>query len=425
MLTIDPVVQVNVSVNMTTQVQSVFDVGAILGPSNVLNAQGTPERYKECSGLAEVLEAGFAVNTPEYIAAQKYFGVSPAPAKVVIVHYEVDPVYPAYNPESTYAVGDAVSYNGSNYSCTTAIEEAETWNPEHWSLIEPTTETPATALMDAVSKGAEFYGVYYIPDANATAAKIKENVAALDGYLLSLDNGVQFYGTTGTVSEIIASDSLLSIMNTSATKRALQVTCTSAINDAAGIMGLAMGMARTHPNSAVALSYKTAASVTANNLTQSEVDSIKALNGNVYVTRTKGRATIENGATASGMRYDEVLYLDMIKADLKSACFSLIADSDVKLPQNDTTTALFKNVIARILEEYYARGVLATFKWRGLPIANVNTGDVVEHGYYLYADTYDNQTDADRAAHKAMPMTILLCLSGSVESVVLNLYVQR
>ena len=125
------------------------------------------------------------------------------------------------------------------------------------------------------------------------------------------------------------------------------------------------------------------------------------------------------------MRYHEVLYLDEMKADLKAGCFSLIADSDVLLPQNDTTTALFKNRIARILEQFYQRGVLSTFQWRGLPIANVNTGDVIEHGYYLYADTYDNQTDEDRAARKAMPMTILLCLSGAVESVVLNLYVQR
>jgi hypothetical protein len=39
-------------------------------------------------------------------------------------------------------------------------------------------------------------------------------------------------------------------------------------------------------------------------------------------------------------------------------------------------------------------------------------------------DTFDNQTTADRAAHKAMPITVLLCLSGSVESVVINLDVQ-
>ena len=43
----------------------------------------------------------------------------------------------------------------------------------------------------------------------------------------------------------------------------------------------------------------------------------------------------------------------------------------------------------------------------------------------LYADSYDNQTAADREAHKAMPITCCLCLAGSVESVALNVYVQR
>ena len=71
MLTMDPVVQVNVSVNQTTTVQSVFDVGAILGPSTVIS---TTNRFATYASLSEMVTAGFTDQMPEYVAAQKYFG---------------------------------------------------------------------------------------------------------------------------------------------------------------------------------------------------------------------------------------------------------------------------------------------------------------------------------------------------------------
>jgi len=423
MLTMDPVVQVNVSVELTTTVQSVFDVGAIVGPSSVLN---TTTRFGTYANLAEMLTAGFTNTMPEYLAAEKYFGVSPAPASVVIIHYDTDPDADPYDATASYEVGDYCTNLSKLWQCNTAIASGgETWNAEHWTEVTRTTDTPAIALMDAVEKGAEFYGVFYIPKTGETTANIKTNTVAIDGYLNSRNSGVQFYGMTGTAETITAADGLLASFLASATKRSIEMSCTSDILDAAGMMGVAMGMARTHTSTAFALAYKSIASATANNFTEANVTLIKSKNGNVYVTRTKGRASLENGATASGLRYDEVLYLDMISADLQTACFNLIANSDVKLPQNDSTTALFKNVVGRVLEGYYNRGVLSTAQWRGLPIASVSTGDTIEHGYLMWADRYDNQTTEDRVAHKAMPMIIPLCLSGSVESIVLNLQVQR
>ena len=383
MLTIYPVVTVNVSVNQTTQFRDVFDVGAILGPTTTA-LFGTNGRYESYGSLAEMISTNseykghYVATDPEYIAAQKYFGVTPAPAKLIVIKY------------------DASAESG-----------------------------PAIALADAIDKGAEFYGLYFCPASGMEESARKAHLLSLADALNSSKNGVLFYGTIGTAPAITETNGILYEMNSRAHKRTLHIACTSDISDAAGIMGLAMGMTRTHPNSAYALCYKTASTVTANNFTQDEVEQIQRMNGNVYVTRTRGRASIERGTTASGMRYDEVLYLDSIKTDLQNACYSLIADSDIKLPQADVTTTLFKNVISRVLEQYYGRGIISTFQWRGLPIADVETGDVIEHGYHIYADTYDNQTEQQRSAHEAMPMTILLCFSGSVESIVLNLQVQR
>lgn len=388
MLNMDPVVQVNVSVGAGNAIAGTFDVGAVLtsetgtGTGVVLSAS---HRYAEYSSLAEVLNGiedvapAFASTTETYKAAAKYFGVNPAPAKLVVIFFDT---------------------------------------------AENTTETPVTALLDAIEKGAELYGVLYIPKASETAANIKSYSAGIASALESLGRGVYFYGTVGNGATVTDASGLLKAMATAGSKRAMNLSKKTGDDDAASLMGLAMGYARTHQDTSFALCYKAMASASASDYTQSEIEAIEALNGNVYVARTKTRAGLEKGAVASGLRFDEVLYLDMIAYDLQTSLYAMIADNESKLPQNDTTTTLFISEVNRILEGYYRAGVLADAAWRGNAVGSINQGDTIEHGYAAFADSFDNQSAADRALHKAMPITVLLCLSGSVESVVLYLDVQ-
>ena len=47
-----------------------------------------------------------------------------------------------------------------------------------------------------------------------------------------------------------------------------------------------------------------------------------------------------------------------------------------------------------------------------------------ENGFAPWADPYDDQSDADRAARRAMPVHVALTLAGSLESVVIAVRVQ-
>ena len=44
-------------------------------------------------------------------------------------------------------------------------------------------------------------------------------------------------------------------------------------------------------------------------------------------------------------------------------------------------------------------------------------------GFALWADSYDDQPDADRAAHRAVPIQVGLVLAGSIESIVITVNV--
>ena len=188
-------------------------------------------------------------------------------------------------------------------------------------------------------------------------------------------------------------------------------------------MGTAMGLELSHKASAFALCYKTLYGVQPSDLTQTQVNSLKALAVNVYVSR--GAYTLlENGTVSSGQRYDEVLYVDKIAADLQSAAVTLLADNPDKLPQTDSTTDQFINRFTTVMLNYLNRGVIASGKWRGATTGPIETGDLLENGYAFWADSYDTQSDADRAAHKAMPISAAMILAGSVESVLITVNVQ-
>ena len=144
----------------------------------------------------------------------------------------------------------------------------------------------------------------------------------------------------------------------------------------------------------------------------------------MYITRGYNHLLLESGTVSGGMRYDEVLYIDEIADALQNAAVNLIAENPDKLPQTDDATAQFINRFSSILMNYTDRGILASAAWRGSDIGPMKSGEIVENGFMLWADSYDNQSDTDRAAHRAVPVQAALCLAGSIESIVITVNVQ-
>ena len=92
------------------------------------------------------------------------------------------------------------------------------------------------------------------------------------------------------------------------------------------------------------------------------------------------------------------------------------------MPYNDFDYEII-NRFAAILSGYTDRGILASAAWRGANVGSLTTGDILENGYALWAASFDDQSDADRAAHKAVPVSVALTLAGSIESIVITVNV--
>lgn len=370
MLSISPIARVIVNTVRASGPNTSWDTGLLLVKDASFNAEKRVRVYASgAEAAAGLIADGFAASTEAYKAAQKYFAASPSPSRLLVSCY-------------------------------------------------PTSESPTAALDAVLQIRSDFYGIALAdsyPDAD---------LLALDTHIAALEKpAMLFLALTGTASSVVATDSLLDKLHAAASRRVI-ATFTSAISDAAAVMGAAMGQQLAHSASAFSLCYKTVGGMQPSTLTQAQADAIEALGGNMYVTRGYTHTLLEKGSTPSGSRYDEVLYLDMISFDLQNAAVSLLAENPDRLPQTDDASAQFMNAFSSVLASYTARGILASAPWRGAQAGNIQPGDWLENGFALWADSYDTQSEADRAAHKAVPIQVALTLAGSLESVVITVNVR-
>ncbi|MBR4576032.1 MAG: DUF3383 family protein [Clostridia bacterium] len=370
MLSLEIIARVNVNVSRSSALPTAFDTGLLLvKDASFAEAKRLRSYASSAEAAAGLIADGFPASSEAYKAAQKYFAASPAPPRLLV-------------------------------SC------------------HPASESPVQALDAALQKTRDFYGI-------ALADPVTDGEAlALDTHLSGLEKpAVWFAALTGTPAAAAASGSLLERLHAAGSRRTV-ATYVSAVSDAAAVMGAAMGLEAAHAASAFALCYKRVGGLQPSDLTEAQAEAIEELGGNVYVTRGARHTLLEKGSTPSLLRYDEVLYLDQIAEDLQNAALSLLADNPDRLPQTDDASAQFMNAFTGVLIRYTGRGILASAPWRGAALGSLSPGDWLENGFALWADSYDNQPEADRAAHKAMPIQAALTLAGSLESVVINVNVK-
>lgn len=341
-----------------------YDTGLILGKSSVL----ADERVKKYANLAEMAADGFTDDNPEYKAAVAYFAQVPTPASVYVGY-------------------------------------------------RATSEAADVALAACYDVAGAFWSIFVC---DAAEADVKSAVEYLEA---NKKRGIVLY-TVASYSAAILESGLFAVMKGKKTRRAAGVVSANAYA-AAALMGCIAGLAHKYKDSNFSVCYKTLQGIEPTVLTQTQIDGIAAVNGNVYVTRGYRHTVFEHAVTGSGLRIDEVLYLDLMAADMQDALIDLIVGSGPRLSQNDSTSGRMINTLSPVLTGYLNRGVIATNVWRGGEFGSLQTGDMLDSGFYIYIPPYSQQSQEDREAHKAMPVHVCLTLAGSVESVELTVDVQR
>ncbi|CAM3831278.1 hypothetical protein SB6095_04594 [Klebsiella quasivariicola] len=360
---------VNVDVIMSPVAATGRNFGAllILGTSTVIPVT---ERIRQYSAIEDIGD-DFGVDSPEYEAATIFFSQSPKPTLVYIGRWA-----------KTLAEGE-----------------------------EGTVET----LLQAVNASLQYtnwYGLAIADSADLVEADVISVAAAIEASSLSRILAV----TTADVNVLVAgnTDNIGYKLKAAGYARTFWQYSSSSKYAAISAFGRAFTVNFTGSNTTITLKFKTEPGITYETLTTAQAAAIDAINGNVYVYYANDTAIIQQGVMASGDFFDERHGLDWLQNYVQTNLYNLLYTSTTKIPQTDAgVTRLMTNVEAS-LDQAVNNGLIAPGVWNGGPIGQIESGDTLTKGYYVYADAVANQAQSDREARKSPVIQAAIKLAGAI-----------
>jgi len=306
---------VKVSITRQTQSPQMESFDGILLVQEFLMASTTPvftetERIREYGSLTEVSEAGFAVTSYIYQAAQKIFSQETA----------VDRIY----------VGRK----------KTGADGTETW------------DAALTALSSDISYGGLWYGLCVATRLNADQQDIADWVQANERLCIfaSSDDDMLGSGVTTTIADYLKTNSL----DRSAVFYSPNVE-TSTDDDCPDAAWFGKLFPK-DPGSAT-WAFKTLSGVATYGLQSSQFTQAFLRNVNVY-TAVAGVSITRYGTVGTGEYLDVMHGIDWLKARIQNLVFTPITQLD-KVPFTDTGVQIIVGQLRSALEEGVAVGLLA------------------------------------------------------------------
>lgn len=365
----DDVVTVAIVSAATATPKVGYNIGLILGTSTHI---ALATRCKAYANLAAMSADGFLTTDPEYVAASAYFSQTPAPASVVV-----------------------------------GIKDAGTGATETW----------VEALTDCYQKNRAWYGCYV---AVSTALTTAEH-SAIAAYLNGIGKAYFFDDHASDDIGSVTTD-VFSVLQAAGIRRVFGMYSTTAYAGAAA-MGYAMGANDGSAGSAYTMFGKRLAGVTPDDLSAANVETLTGKNANYYVKRGDTYEMLENGVTADGTWFDEVIGIDQLANDLQMACMDVITNATTKVPYTDSGVLRFVNACNAACQDAVDRGFLSPGVWDQPDVLDLATGDVLESGYLVMAQPVADQSAANRNNRICPPLYVAVHLTGAIHCVALKIYV--
>lgn len=185
----------------------------------------------------------------------------------------------------------------------------------------------------------------------------------------------------------------------------------------ASLLGRILTTDYTGNNTVITLAYKQQPGIVAENLNQTQADSLKDKSVNAFLAFNNNTAIILNGVAASGEFIDVITGTDWLAITLQTSAYNLLYTSTTKIPQTDPGTHLLVTTCDAVCAQAVINGLLAPGVWNAGGFGTLKQGDYVPKGYYIYAPSVDSQNPADRAARKSVPIQIAAKLAGAIHEV--------
>jgi hypothetical protein len=145
----------------------------------------------------------------------------------------------------------------------------------------------------------------------------------------------------------------------------------------------------------------------------------------VFVDYQNDTAIFQYGTMADGSFFDEVHGLDWLSNALQNALYNLLYTSKTKIPQTESGANQIINVANGVLSEAVNNGLVAPGTWNADGFGQLERGDFLDSGFYIYMQPMKDQDQSSREERVAPPMQIAVKLAGAVHTIDVIINVNR
>ncbi|HEA0254757.1 TPA: DUF3383 domain-containing protein [Salmonella enterica] len=366
-LPVSNVVNVDVIIGPRAATGRNFGSLLILGTSTVIPVK---ERLRLYSSKEDI-GSDFGVDSPEYEAATVYFSQSPRPKEVYVGRWA-----------KTLATGEAGA---------------------------------AEKLMDAVNAVMGYTNWYGLGIAD------KEDIA--DDDWLKVAAAVEASGVSRILAITTSDPAIFDATSTGDLAYKLKAAkygrtfvqySSSSKYAALSAFGRAFTVNFNGSNTTITLKFKQEPGITYETLTTDQAVALDARNCNVFVYYQNDTAILQQGVMSSGDFFDERHGLDWLQNYVQTNLYNLLYTSTTKVPQTDAGVTRLLSNVEQSMDQSVTNGLVAAGVWNGGPIGQLDSGDTLTKGYYVYAQPISEQAQADREARKAPVIQVACKLAGAV-----------
>ena len=177
--------------------------------------------------------------------------------------------------------------------------------------------------------------------------------------------------------------------------------------------------------STITLKFKQEPGIVAEGLRETQAAALAAKNCNVFVNYDNDTAILQEGVMANGAYFDEVHGLDWLQNAVQTECYNLLYQSKTKIPQTDAGVNQIVTTIGKVLHEGVSNGLIAPGVWNADGFGQLERGEYLPTGWYIYAQPVDDQPQSERAKRVAPPIQVAVKLAGAVHFVDVQIDVNR
>jgi hypothetical protein len=321
-------------------------------------------------------------------------------------------------------VASSVGYADAPGSGTDISAQLKLTSATSQSLVDGyDAETPVECAAVLEDKSTAWYGLMFAASVPPTDDQNVDVAAFIEALDITRVFGVTITDTS-VLSALVTNDLASRLKDLNYRQSCVQYSGDNAYA-IASFMGRAFSVNFNGQNTTITLMFKKEPGVVGENLTQTQANTLRAKRCNVYVDYDNDTVILQYGTMCGDAYFDEIHGVDWLQNAIQTAVYNLLYTSLTKVPQTDAGVNLIVNTIDAVCSQGVTNGFLAPGVWNGPAFGNLNTGDYLKAGYYIFAPSVATQSQSDRDLRKAPTIQVAVKLAGAIQEVDIIVDVNR